>query len=65
MTNNFSCQYIGECSTRILLPDGDSCYDKSLTEGCVTYRICKIKEEVARITSGRKRNIVGILTGNV
>ena len=63
----FSCPYFEKCSLRLELPSEESCYGESV-EKCIRYRANKIREEMAQRISKRnerKRNIVGILTGNV
>ena len=66
---NIQCPYFERCSARFDLDSGQSCYDESFVENCTTHKSYKrrseIREEVARRTVNRKRNIVGILTGNI
>ena len=61
------CPYFKECSLRLELPSEELCYGESI-KNCIRYRTNKIREDIAERISKRnerKRNIVGILTGNV
>ncbi len=61
----FSCPYMEGCSARFDFISGEMCYDESLVKECKIRRLYEIREEIANRTIERKRNIVGILTGNI
>ena len=47
-----------ECFARFDLTSENSCYDESLIKGCIMHRLYEIREEAAKRTIERKRNIV-------